>query len=151
TGWTMSGVPGLSISSSGLITGSPTTAGTFTANFTTTDSSGVNTAPDQLNTAGFSASITVVSPPPLRITAPLSLSQGTVNVAYGPVTFTATGGTGGYTWSLSGGTLPTNLTISAGGTLSGTPQPGMANTYHPIFQVKDSSNTMTTTALTLVI
>ncbi len=36
------------------------------------------------------------------------------------VLFGAAGGTGGYVWSIAGGTLPTGLTLDAGGLLSGT-------------------------------
>ena len=42
-----------------------------------------------------------------------------LNLAYGPVTFTATGGSGAYTWSASG--LPAGLSMSCAGSLGGTP------------------------------
>ena len=42
------------------------------------------------------------------------------NVAYSQ-TVTGSGGTGPYTFALLSGTLPTGLTISSGGVISGTP------------------------------
>ena len=42
----------------------------------------------------------------LSITAPTSLTSGAEGVAYGPVTFTATGGQGSYAWTATG--LPSN-------------------------------------------
>lgn len=56
----------------------------------------------------------------LRIAGPTSLPNGIQNAPYGPVTFTASGGTGAYTWSATG--LPPGLSIdSSTGVLSGTP------------------------------
>jgi hypothetical protein len=50
---------------------------------------------------------------------------------------TITGGTPPYVWSLSSGTLPTGLTLSPAGVLSGTPSG--AGTFNFTFTVKDSS------------
>jgi len=53
--------------------------------------------------------------------SPASLPNGTVGTAYSQ-TIAASGGTGtGYSYSVSSGTLPTGLTLSSGGVLSGTP------------------------------
>ncbi|HXI84313.1 MAG TPA: putative Ig domain-containing protein, partial [Verrucomicrobiae bacterium] len=48
------------------------------------------------------------------------LPAATVGVAYSG-TFTATGGTSPYVWSISAGSLPAGLTLSSGGVVSGTP------------------------------
>ncbi|MCC7508773.1 MAG: putative Ig domain-containing protein [Planctomycetes bacterium] len=54
------------------------------------------------------------------ITGPSSIPDGVENVAYGPVTIVATGGTPPYTWSATG--LPTGVSIAPGtGVISGTP------------------------------
>lgn len=45
---------------------------------------------------------------------------GEVGVPYS-FQFTATGGSGNYSWSVTAGTLPAGLTLSAAGLLSGTP------------------------------
>jgi hypothetical protein len=50
----------------------------------------------------------------------------------------ATGGTTPYTWSLSSGTLPAGLTLSAAGVISGTPTtPG---TYTITVKVTDAGH-----------
>jgi uncharacterized repeat protein (TIGR02543 family) len=87
-----------------------------------------------LGTANTTASIVQVVPQ-LLITAPTSLANGTVGTAYGPVTFTASGGTGGYTWSAGSG-MPGGLSISSSGVLSGTPT-GQGS-FSPTFTVNDS-------------
>jgi len=54
------------------------------------------------------------------ITSPSFLVVGTVGTVYPTTTFTATG-TAPITWTVQSGTLPTGLTFSSGGVLSGTP------------------------------
>ena len=49
-----------------------------------------------------------------------SLPDGTQAVAYSE-TLAATGGSDGYTWSISAGSLPDGLALSGSGTISGTP------------------------------
>ena len=79
-----------------------------------------------LAATGFGAKLTVST---------LTLPPGTVGTAYNQ-TLAATGGTGGYTWSTTAGTLPANVTLAANGTISGTPTTfGTANFT---VQVKDS-------------
>ena len=52
---------------------------------------------------------------------PTTVPGGTVNLAYAPVTFFPTGGTPPFTWSITSGTLPMGMNLSAAGVLSGTP------------------------------
>jgi hypothetical protein len=108
--------PGLILSPAGVLSGTPTAAGTF--NFTVQVSSQVPTIGVQTASQAFSIAIAAV--PSLAITG--TLGAGTAGVAYS-ATLGATGGygTGAYTFSLVSGTLPTGLTLSAGGVLSGTP------------------------------
>ncbi|HLL56216.1 MAG TPA: putative Ig domain-containing protein, partial [Myxococcaceae bacterium] len=61
-----------------------------------------------------------MSPNPLFITTAF-LPSGENGTAYGPTTFTATGGSAPYTWFLASGALPPGVTLSSSGTLSGTP------------------------------
>ena len=101
---------GLTLSSAGLISGTPTTVGTF--NFTV---QATNTAGS--NTKSLSIIINAATVPPTITTT--SLPGGLVGTAYNQ-TFTATGTTP-ITWSLQSGTLPTGLSLSTAGVISGTP------------------------------
>jgi hypothetical protein len=65
-----------------------------------------------------------------------SLPNGTQGAAY-QQSLAATGGTAPYNWSLISGTLPMGLTLSAGGTISGTPAAGGGSSFS--VQVTDSS------------
>ena len=116
------GLPaGLSLSSSGLITGTPTAAGTTTFQFTVFDStSGI--APFF---GTVTASLTVAAVPPITL-SPSTLGTLTVGVPANQ-TITASGGSGvsPYTFSVSAGTLPAGLSLSSTtGVLSGTPTAG---------------------------
>ncbi|MGC2163926.1 MAG: SBBP repeat-containing protein [Silvibacterium sp.] len=53
--------------------------------------------------------------------SPATLDAGTAGVSYGPVTFTATGATGTVAFAVTTGSLPSGLTLSSDGELSGTP------------------------------
>lgn len=77
----------------------------------------------------------------LTSVAPLSTNcnnppVGTVGQAYSQ-TFGVTGGTGPYSWSIVSGALPTGLTISPSGVVSGTPT--IPGNYSFTAQVQDSS------------
>jgi hypothetical protein len=123
------GLPaGLSISSSsGLISGTPTSAGTSSITVTATDTTG----------ASGSASFTwTVTPAPLEVTT-TSLPGATLGSAYS-ATLAATGGTPPYSWSVSAGSLPPGLSLSSSGTISGTP--AEAGTYSLTIQAADSSS-----------
>jgi hypothetical protein len=86
----------------------------------------------------------------LTVTSPSSLSNGTVGVAYTPVTYTASGGTGaGYTWSCTG--LPSGLNMNNGGVLSGTPAAGSQGSYTAVCTVRDSGNNTAQSSLALTI
>jgi len=110
--WSLAGgsLPaGLSLSTSGVISGIPTQAGTN--NFTVQVESGGATATKEL-------SITVVNPP-VEVTT-TALGSGFLGIAYYE-TLGATGGTGAYVWSLAGGSLPAGLILSTSGIISGMP------------------------------
>jgi len=76
----------------------------------------------------------VATPPAgaaLRV-ASLPFHNGEVGIAYPPVFFRATGGTPPYQWAFSAGTLPSGLSLSSAGQVSGTPSaPG-----HPSLTVR---------------
>jgi len=101
---------GLSLAATGVIFGTPTTAGT--SNFTVHVADGISTA-----TQTFSINIGLL---PLTI-ATTSLLNGHAGVAYSQ-TLAASGGGGTYTWSLFAGLLPAGLSLAtATGVISGTP------------------------------
>lgn len=104
--------PGLTLLSSGTLTGTPLKAGPYTFAVKATDSTGGSA------TGGFSMTIL---PPPLTLNAPSPLATGTVTVPYPTQTFSATGGTPSYTFTVSNGSLPAGLTLSSTGSISGTP------------------------------
>ena len=68
--------------------------------------------------------------------SPASLPNGTSGVSYPATIFTASGGSFSppFTWSATG--LPSGLTLSSGGTLSGTPM--QTGTFDIIIQLNDS-------------
>ena len=134
---------GLSLSTAGLITGTPTVTenpGTFTVKVT--DSAG--------NTATVTLTLTITYPN-LTITT-VSLPSGIVGTAY-TTTLAATAGSGtGYTWAVTPGTSSLSalgVTLSSSGVLSAaTPVAGTAT-----FTVKvtDSASDSTTANFTLTI
>lgn len=122
---------GLTLAANGVISGTATAQGTFAIQVTATDSS-TGTGPF----ASTPANITlVVDAPSINIT-PTTLTSGTVNSAYSQAV-TAVGGTAPYTYSTSS-TLPTGITLSSSGTLSGTP------TQAGIFSITIKANDSTT-------
>ncbi|HWB32277.1 MAG TPA: putative Ig domain-containing protein [Acidobacteriaceae bacterium] len=120
---------GLSLSGNGTISGTPTAAGTFSFSVRVTDQS----VPQQTSTANLSI---VVSGTPLSI-ATTTLTSGTVGTSYTQA-LSANGGTPGYTWSLTSGTLPSGLTLGSTGIISGTP--AASGTFAFGVAVSDKSN-----------
>lgn len=88
-------------------------------------------------------------PGPLTITTS-SLANGNAGSAYSQSVL-ASGGTLPYTWSLVAGqgTLPTGLTLSTAGTISGTPT--TAGTYNFTVRVSDAASATAQKALSIVI
>jgi streptogramin lyase len=110
---------GISLSSAGLLSGTPTASGSFNFNITATDSSTGTGAPFS---AASSYTLSVIAP---AITiAPATLPSGQVGAAYTMVSMTAIGGTAPYSYKVTAGSLPAGLTLSSAGLLSGTPSAG---------------------------
>ena len=78
-------------------------------------------APLVFTPAAASFSVNVIQETTLSFDAPVSLPGGSQGTAYPTTTFTASGGIGTYSWAVTSGTLPTGLTLTAAGVLSGTP------------------------------
>jgi len=103
--------PGLTLTSAGLLSGTPTQTGTFPFTVTATDSIGDTASQAYTLTIGGACSTITVGPS--------TLASGTSGTAYPAVTFTESGGVGTTTLSESGA-LPTGMSFVAG-VLSGTP------------------------------
>ena len=136
---------GLAISAGGVISGTPTAAGSFKLNPVVTDAA-AQQATVQLTL--------VVASPPLSITQ-TSIPAGTQNTPYS-TSLSATGGVPPYTWSLSGTTdglqiCPQDnlLVCSPGGSIFGTPTGAGTFTLNPV--VRDSTGATATVSLTLVV
>ena len=118
--WTVTSgsVPtGLTLSSAGVLSGTPSATGSFTFEATATDTASSSGA----------KSFTVNVAAPVTVSTS-SLPAATTGTAYSQ-TMSATGGTGSYTWARTAGTLPTGLTFSSAGVLSGTPTAGGTFTF----------------------
>jgi hypothetical protein len=97
---------GLTLSSAGVISGTPTVTGTFPLIIEATDS-----APDEGHIAERTFSLVVASSSALQITT-TNLPNGNIGTSYSQ-TLTATGGTPPRTWSLAAGTLPAGIGLSS--------------------------------------
>jgi len=118
---------GLTLSSSGSITGTPTVANTY--NFTVT-------ATDSLTFTG-SQSYTIVTSLPNITLTPSLLPEGYVNLSYNATTISASGGTSPYTFAVTSGSLPNGLTLSSSGIISGTPT--VQNTFNFTIRATDAN------------
>jgi hypothetical protein len=99
--------------STGVISGTPSSSGTTSFSVTVTDS----TTPTALTATG---KLSITINPALAITI-TSLPNGAVDVAYS-TTLAASGGTSPYTWSISSGALPAWAKLDTStGVISGTP------------------------------
>jgi hypothetical protein len=131
---------GLSFSSTGVISGTPTTAGGPTiVIFQVTDSTSTAVTA--------SLSITINNTPPSISTT--SLPNGTVGMAYSQM-LAATGGTAPYAWSIVSGKLPGGLSLSSGGVISGTPTK-VGGPTSVTFLVADSTGMTATASLSIII
>jgi hypothetical protein len=102
---------GLSLSSSGLLSGTPSAGGTFNFTVTATDNNGcTGSQPYTLHITGCST-ITI---------SPSTLPDDTVGIIYNQ-TISASGGTSPYSFTVTSGLLPSGVTLSSAGVLSGTP------------------------------
>lgn len=100
-------------------------------------------------TGGVAASPTsfTVNSTPL-ITSSSPLPTGTIGTIYSQM-LTASSGTPGYTWTVSGGTLPGGLSLSTSGVLSGTPT-GIG-VFNFTLQVTDSLLSSNTAAFSITV
>lgn len=110
---------GLSLSSSGVLSGIPAFGGSYS--FTVS-------ASDANLCEGSRAFNLAVSGCPLITLSPASVPVGTVGVSYSQ-SITASGGNAPYTASIMGGMLPAGISLSSAGLLSGIPTTPGADTF----------------------
>ena len=109
--------PGLNLGSSGLISGTPSSAGTYNFTITATDTC---TAGIQTAQSSFSINISPAPCPALTIVSPVTLPAGTVTQAFSYQILTS-GGQSPVNFTLSSGSLPPGLSLTPTGLISGTP------------------------------
>jgi len=141
------------VSGGGTLSSQTTTAATYTAPAATSSSQTATITATSVadTTKTGTATITVPAAPSITsISANLASSVGS---AYA-VTLAGSGGIAPYTWTLSNGLLPSCLTMTSGGAISGTIMASCAGTYTPTFTMTDSGTPTAlkaTTQLTMVI
>jgi hypothetical protein len=131
---------GLTISQSGNISGTPTTASGNTFTVRVTDAEG--------NRATRGLSLTVKPAAPLTITT-RELPRGSVGVTYSQ-NLGASGGQTPYTWAIQSGSLPEGLTLNqTSGNISGTPERAGATSF--ALRLTDVTGASVTSTLSIVI
>lgn len=131
--------PGITLSSGGLLSGTPTMSGSYSLTVRVTDTYGCT------GTRTFSWRIDC----PVIVIAPATLSQA---IQYEPysTTLSATNGTTPYSWTITAGSLPTGLTLSTGGVLSGTAT-SAPGTYNITVRAQDTYGCATTKDYSFVV
>ena len=130
---------GLALGAGGVFTGFPTVTGTFNFTIQVTDAVGTTAHQD------CSLFVDVSS---FTITGIYGFIPGLRNVALNQM-LTASGGTAPLTWSLRSGTLPSGLTLTSAGVLSGTPTAvGLAPV---LLHVEDGAGHTSNRAVTIAI
>ncbi len=139
----LSGAPpaGLTLSSDGVLSGIPTSSGSFTFTVRATDSIGC--FGDQI----YTIVINMAACPTIMV-SPVTLPAADPGIPYNQA-ITASGGTAPYTFAVTSGLLPPLLTLSSSGTFSGTPTtPG---SYTFTVTATDSAGCLGSRVYTIVI
>ena len=133
--------PGVALSGDGLLAGTPTAEGSYQF---------VVKADLQNGSPPATQAYTLSVRQPVAVKSPPDSPTGEVGVRF-ERTFTATDGSGTYTWSLSSGALPAGVALDATrGTIGGTPR--TAGTYQFVLTATDSEGRVaSTTAAMLVV
>ena len=130
--------PGLSLNASGVLSGTPTQPGNFSFSITATDANACSGT--RAYTLGVGCKTFIVKPDSLPVAKP--------NAPY-TQTLTSTGGAAPYRYTIGNGQLPTGLSLSTGGVLSGTPT--QVGSYEFAVTVQDSGVCAALWSYTLVV
>jgi hypothetical protein len=133
--------PGVVLSSSGTLSGTPTTAGLFTFTVRGTDAAGC------FAERSYTLAVNAASCPPLTL-SPATLPNAILNTAYSQ-TITGSGGSAPFRFAVTAGSLPTGLTLSQAGVLSGTPT--VAGPYSFTITGANAEGCLQTIAYTVVV
>lgn len=129
---------GLSLSSAGVISGTPTVVGSFSITVRVTDS---------YAQSGTKALTLDIAPPPTLEVVTAILPTAVLAQSYS-VSLTASGGYGGYSWSVSGA-LPPGVSMNSAGSITGTPT--AAGSYPLTLTVTDSHGQSASKSLPLIV
>ncbi|MEK6301846.1 MAG: putative Ig domain-containing protein [Acidobacteriota bacterium] len=131
--------PGLSMSQSGGISGTPSTGGTFNFSLRVTDANGGSAA----------KALTLVVKPaaPLSITS-TQLPKASVGATYSQ-NLGASGGQTPYTWSIQSGNLPEGMTLNQIGVISGTPERSGSASF--VLRLTDATASSVSATLSIII
>ncbi|HEV2083091.1 MAG TPA: IPT/TIG domain-containing protein [Brevundimonas sp.] len=133
---------GLTLSTAGVLSGTPTAVGSFTFTVTARDSAGG--AGPYTGSATYTVTISALT---LTVT-PTALPPVLAGTAFSQQ-MSATGGRGTYSYAVTGGALPSGLTLTTGGLLSGRPSSG--GTFAFTITATDSFGNTGGAALTLTV
>lgn len=137
--WSATGLPaGMTLSSTGELSGTPSVSGAFDVVVTVTDGAGRSTK----RTISFGIGVTA----PLEVTA--SVGSAVEGAPFEAV-LQATGGLEPYSWTVSSGALPAGVTLSPSGEISGTPT--ASGTFPVTATVTDSAGKTTSVDFELAV
>jgi uncharacterized protein (TIGR03437 family) len=133
---------GLSLAANGALTGTPSATGSYAFTARVTDANGCAGERPYTIVINDNTDCAVVT------VAPATLPAATTNAAYNQ-SFTATGGTAPYSFSLTSGLLPSGLTLLSNGTLSGAVT--TAGSYNFTVRANDARGCQGSRAYTLLV
>jgi uncharacterized protein with beta-barrel porin domain len=132
---------GLTMTPAGTISGVPTSAGTYSITVTVTDSA--------TQTAQKAYQVTINAPGILL--APATLPQAKAGEAYTSTSLSASGGSAPYSYAITSGALPTGLTMTPAGVISGTASATSAGSFNITVTATDKFNFQGTQAYTIAV
>ena len=120
---------GLSLSGSGLLSGTPSAVGSSTFKLKVQDSTTISTGGVHFLLQDVTVTINAVPPVVLTPTTGTALTAGVVGSSYANTSISATGGAGTITYAVTSGSVPTGLTLNTStGAITGTPTAGALGT-----------------------